>query len=128
MIKTSTSLKQLIQDMAPNDITIIIGTVISEAPFKIETANDDKMVVSENVLTIPPHLSSYTVQADITGGNITGESNTSGAGISSHSHDISSLSFKSTNLVIHNSLKKGDKVYMLVLNNKKSYYILDKVI
>lgn len=97
-LQTATSVKQLIQNMAPQAMDIEKGTVISDNPLLVQLINDEKITLNQNTLCVPEHLGKYTLQID--GSNVT----------------------------IDNSLKKNDLVYLLSFNFGKQYYILDRAV
>lgn len=115
-MEDKTSIRQLIAQIsqgAQQSAEVVQGTVTNASPLKITLLNDAKIVLSSTDLIVPKHLTTYTVFADITGGTVT---NT----VLSHNHN-------NVTLTINNSLKAGDKVHMLVFNNGKKYFVLDKV-
>ncbi|MBQ3565910.1 MAG: hypothetical protein IJA12_01905 [Oscillospiraceae bacterium] len=72
------SLKGMFQKLAQSGTDLIIGTVISENPLRVQALNDDKLIVRP---TVPGRLS---------------------------------------------DLKIGEHVHLLVVNNGKKYYVLDR--
>lgn len=141
-----TSLKQLFQSLIPEGAGVVEGKVTSANPLTVTLANDSKMVLSENSLIVPKHLTDYTTTADISGGSLTGNTTTSGSHThdegtheghtdgdgshthngGKHSHNLSSFSVSGASITIHNSLKQGETVYLLAFNNGKKFYILDR--
>ena len=57
----STSIKELLQGIAGNDIEIIIGLVTSgdTGPLEIEVIGDPKLILNESTVVIPWHLTDY---------------------------------------------------------------------
>ncbi len=118
-----TSLKQLIQGMSPGGPTVLQGTVISASPLKIQMENDEKLVSEAENTIVPWQLTDYetevTVQwetEEVGGGS--GE-----AAYERHKHPIQGRK----KILVHNSLKAGDKVHVLAFNDGKQYYVLDRV-
>ncbi|MFA7636394.1 MAG: DUF2577 family protein [Monoglobales bacterium] len=131
---------------------VVQGEVLSVSPLQIRVANDEKLILGENVLSVPQRLTKYTVTADISmgEGSVTGETQ-SGEGLHSHgpsgehtqyqgsgahshtnegahTHALTSLAATGIKITIDNSLKEGDMVYLLAFNNNKLYHVLDKVV
>lgn len=151
-IQEASSIKQLFQEMIPEAMEILRGFVISTFPLKIQVENDSKLILSENIVCLPHHLSTYTTTVDITleGGSIEsttrsgqgahphGESgehdgHTEGDGTHSHPategahvHDLSTFNIYGATMIVHNELQAGEKVYILSFNHGKKYYILDR--
>jgi len=98
-----TSLKGLFQSLCPQDVTVIIGRVVSDSPLSIQAVNDAKLTLHENLLCLPKHLTDYTVECD-----------------------IEELGLSGGKIKINNALKTGEIVYLLRFNEKKRYYILDR--
>ena len=148
----STSLKQLFQQMIPEAIEILRGTVISASPLKIQVENDEKLVLSQNIVCLPRHLSTYTTTIDIQLGDGSVSSSTGngqgthphgksgehgghteGDGAHSHPetegahiHDLSTFNIYGATMTVYNGLQAGEKVYILSFNHGKKYYILDR--
>jgi len=86
-----TSLKQAFQNIIPQDVTILQGTVISASPLRIQVINDEKLVLSSNLICLPKHLTNYKMTVDISGGSAqasfaSGGSHEHGSG-GGHTHD-----------------------------------------
>jgi len=45
-----TSLKELIQNMIPEGVTIITGRIIGVNPLRVQVVNDQKLILSENTI------------------------------------------------------------------------------
>lgn len=101
--QTPTGLKQLFQSICPEGAGVLEGMVASAAPLKIVLANDAKMVLGENSLIVPRHLTEYQLLVDVPDG---------GTG--------------SKKITVRNSLKPGEAVYLLAFNKGKKYYVLDR--
>ena len=67
-----TSLKGIIQSLHIKDMDIVKGVVISESPLEIRVMGDEKLILTENIICLPRHLTNYKTTADIkaSGGNI----------------------------------------------------------
>jgi len=145
-----TSLKGLIQSLQIKDMDIIQGVVISESPIKIQVIGDEKLILTENIICLPRHLTDYKTTVDImasgdtiggesqtalsgghthTGGEHEGHQNNGGTHIHSggeHSHGIDVFNIKGAKMTVHNALKKSDIVFILSFNRGAKYYILDR--
>lgn len=64
-IKEPTSIKEMFQGMIPDSMGVVRGKVVSAAPLKIQVVNDDKLLLSENLICVPRHLSDYTTTCDL---------------------------------------------------------------
>lgn len=144
-----TGLKELIQSLMPNVPGVVEGKVTGISPLKITLVNDLKMILSENSLVVPRHLTDYTVYADVSKGKGVLSSQTqkdagkhehsggkhdgheSGNGEHTHTggehiHTLSTFELKSGKITVHNALTIGDIVYLLPFNCGKKYYVLDR--
>ncbi|MEG1894648.1 MAG: DUF2577 domain-containing protein [Oscillospiraceae bacterium] len=139
----ATSVKQLFQGMLPTGAEVVQGTVTSASPLKIQITNNEKLILGENILIIPKHLTNYTATIDISLGKGSVLSSTSSKnkqgkhghpadGISDaegeHVHSLSSFRLKGVSMTVYNALKVGEKVHVLAFNNDKKYYVLDRVV
>jgi len=145
-----TSLKGIIQSLQIKDMDIVKGVVISESPLKIQVMGDDKLILTENIICLPKHLTNYKTTVDITasGGNIGSETQTalSGSHIHSgghhsghqggngehthsggeHSHGIDIFNIIGAEMTVYNALKVSDIVFVLSFNRGAKYYVLDR--
>jgi len=147
-----TSLKELLQGIAPEAMTIIQGKVISSSPLEIQALNDDKHIINKNLICLPRHLSTYKTTVDIALGSGTinsvtrsgqgthphGSSGEHGGHVSgdgshshpdsegSHVHNVATFNIAGASMTVYNGLKVGDIVYILSFNHGKKYYILDR--
>jgi hypothetical protein len=136
-----TSIKQLIQGMQVKDLDIVEGEVISAAPLKIKLVNNEKMILDKDIMVIPRHLTDYSASVDITlpaEAILTSVTKTAGDHFHSapggststdgnHTHTLDTFSIQGAQMTVHNSLKKGERVYILSFNRGKQYYIMDRV-
>lgn len=144
------SLKGIFQGMIPADAELMQGTVISTSPLKIQMTNDEKLIINERITVVPRHLSDYVTEATFTvdGGTLTSVTTGSGSHQHSggthgghtggdgshthsggtHSHPLATFTLSHGTLTVYNSLKVGEAVYVLSLNNGKLYYVLDRVV
>ena len=100
-----TSFKQLFQGYIHENSGVFEGTVTRASPLEITLVNDAKMIIDDNSLVLPRHLTDYTTTADITqdgGGQML---------------DVT--------IKIKNALTVGEMVYLLQFNEKQ-YFILDR--
>ena len=151
-LQEPTSLKELIQGMAPEALAVVRGTVISASPLKIQVINDEKLILEKNIICLPRHLSTYQTTIDIVlgkgsinsvtrsgqgihphgssgehGGHVGGDGaheppETEGA----HVHNAATFNIFGATMTVYNGLKVGDLVYILSFNHGKKYYILDR--
>lgn len=105
-MQEATSLRQMFQSMVPDPVAVIQAVVISTNPLMVQAVNDDKLVLGSGLLCVPAHLSDYTVTVDISGGG--------GSAI------------KGAVMTVRQSLRAGDRLYLLSFNHGKKYYILDR--
>ena len=112
-----TSLKQLLQKMTDSGMTVILGKVIQETPLKIQAINDEKLIIGSNSIFLPRHMTDYITMCYI---EDSGKHDQHVSGDGEHSHYAK--------IHIYNALKTGEVVHMLVFNNGKNYYILDRTI
>jgi len=119
-----TSLKQLIQEMTPEAMEIIQGRVVSASPLKIQAINDDKLILTENIICLPRHLSTYKTTVDISLGS--GAINSVTGSDNGHTHSLVTYAITGASMTVYNGLKAGDTVYILSFNHRKKYYILDR--
>ena len=119
-----TSIKSMFQSMIPDFTGVVLGKVISVSPLKIQVVNDDKLILNENLVIVPKHLTDYMTACDITLGNGKLDSKTkkAPAGL----YELESFNIYNATLKIHNALKIEDTVYLLSFNEGKKYYILDR--
>lgn len=146
-----TSLKGLFQGMIPESVNVVMGKVVSASPLKIQVVNDDKLLLSENLICVPRHLSDYTTTCDISlgsgsinsvtqrdgthphgpsgehGGHESGSgSHSHPDGEGAHTHSLSTFNISGATIKVHNALKVGETVYLLSFNEGKKYYVLDR--
>ncbi len=130
-----TSLKQLFQSLIPKGSEIMEGTVIQTGPLKIQMTGDKKHIITESITIVPWHLTDYSTKADLLKADGTLDSQTfqDGAhgghtsGDGTHVNNLNTFDLCRGTLIVHNALKKGEKVHVLSLNNGKRYYVLDRV-
>jgi len=149
-IQEPTSIKEMFQGMMPNPPAVVRGEVISVSPLEIKVANDPKLVLNENVICLPRHLSDYTTTCDVelSDGSIYSHTFQDGqhphgnsgqhsqyAGDGAHSHPgaegahvnwLQDFNIYGAVIKIYNALKVGDIVFMLSYNEGKKYYIIDR--
>lgn len=147
-----TSLKELFQGMVPEAMAVVQGKVISASPLKIQVINDEKLILEQNIICLPRHLSTYKTTVDIVLGDGTINSvtrsgqgthphgssgehggHTGGTGAHAHPdsegahiHNVATFNIFGATMTVYNGLKVGDLVYILSFNHGKKYYILDR--
>jgi hypothetical protein len=121
--------------MIPESMAVVRGKVISAAPLKIQVINDDKLILTENIICLPAHLQEYTTKCDILLSNGTIDSQTYNDGEHSqpdagyggaHVNHLQTFNIWNAVIKVHNALKVGEVVYILSFNQGKKYYILDR--
>ena len=133
-IKEPTSIKEMFQGMIPDSMGVVRGKVVSAAPLKIQVVNDDKLLLSENLICVPRHLSDYTTTCDLMLGKGSLDSQTKNdgehgghvSGTGANQHARATFNIFNATLKVHNALKLGDTVYLLSFNEGKKYYVLDR--
>jgi hypothetical protein len=150
-ISGQTSLKGLFQGMMPDSMGVVQGKVVSASPLKIQVVNDGKLVLAENLVCLPRHLSDYTAACDIRlgEGTIDGQTRNDGfhphgpsgahgghaGGDGSHAHPDSegahvhsqaTFDIYGATIKVYNALTPGETVYLLSFNEGKKYYVLDR--
>lgn len=133
-IKEPTSIKEMLQGMIPDSMGVVRGKVVSASPLKIQVVNDDKLLLSENLICVPRHLSEYTTTCDLMLGKGSLDSQTKNdgehgghvSGTGANQHDLATFNIYNATLKVHNALKLGDMVYLLSFNEGKKYYVLDR--
>lgn len=129
-----TSLKQLFQGMAPETMAVVRGTVLSANPLKIQVINDEKLILEQNIICLPRHLSTYQTTVDISLGrgsinSVTkedGEHAGHAGGNGKHRNTLETFNLSGVSMTVYNGLKPGEVVYILSFNHGKKYYILDR--
>ncbi len=129
MSEKATSIKQLIQQMIPENIGIIEGVVVKTAPLSIQVVNNPKMVVTGSMMIVPRHLTDYKTKMSFDNPGIKNI-------VKPYSlDDVPGSDYKITfqdaavnEVTIYNALKQGEKVHMLRFNGGKLYYVLDRVV
>lgn len=134
----SDSIKGLIQGMTKQTNSILLGVVVDERPLRIKVVNDEKLLLNQNTLIVPKHLTEYTTNVSMSVYNGSLESVTkndeghqhSDSGHShiggSHSHLLDTFNLTKGSITVHNSLKINETVFLLPINERKKYYILDR--
>ena len=133
-IKEPTSIKEMFQGMIPDSMGVVRGKVVSAAPLKIQVVNDDKLLLSENLICVPRHLSDYTTTCDLMlgKGSLNSQTKNDGehgghvSGTGANQHVLATFNIYNATLKVHNALKLGDMVYLLSFNEGKKYYVLDR--
>lgn len=134
-MEDQTSIKQMMQKMAPDGAGIVEGTVTNASPLEITLTNDAKMILSANSLIIPEHLTDHEIEADImmdegvlyAPTETDGEHEHPGIGKSGkHVHELKGFQLTGGKIILHTGLKAGEIVYLLSYNNGKKYYVLDR--
>ncbi len=147
----SNSLKGLLQGVAKsNNSGVLQGVVLSASPLKIKVVNDDKLILNNNVLIVPWHLTDYTTTATFSlddgaidsvtiqdgnhnhnlgvhGGHTSGDGSHEHTG-GYHTHALNTFKLNKGTMTVFNALKVDETVFLLSLDEGKKYYILDRVV
>ena len=86
-----------------------MGTVTKEDPIEVTAAGDEKLIISEEILVIPEHLTDHTIETTTT--------TTNGWGVELGKKKV----------IVHGKLKKNDEVALLALAHGKHYFVLDRM-
>lgn len=127
------SLREAIKEMGERNAELIQGIVISEKPLKIQAVNDSKLIITDVSAIIPWHLTDYetTVDLEETENSPIIHAATSkdvvSKVVSLHAHENEKFKIYKLKIKVYNSLKNGDKVHILAVQNGKKYFILDRV-
>lgn len=116
-----TSIKGLFQSMIPKGDELMEGVVIQTDPLKIKMTGDDKLIISDRITIVPWHLTDYKTRATYKKEDGTLDSR------SSDGAKLETYNLEKGVIVVHNALRKGDKLHILALNHGKLYYVLDRV-
>ncbi|MDR1754398.1 MAG: DUF2577 domain-containing protein [Eubacterium sp.] len=90
-IQQPTSIKETFQNMIPKSMAVIRGRVISASPLKIQALNDEKLIIRENIMCLPKHLTNYTTKCDIMLDDGEIDSETQSGGMHRHSKSSSGI-------------------------------------
>lgn len=118
----NTSLKQMLQSIYPNAPCVIEGIVSRAKPLQITLANDMKMTLGINSLVIPKNLTDHTITIAIEKGMLNSVTDLDGE----HSHRLDTFNLSGATMSVKNALQEGEIVYLLLFNNGKKYYVLDR--
>ena len=105
-----------------NPMNLVFGEVISESPLKIKL--EARLTLLEQQLIVPLSLTDFKVKMTV---NHKTENKGGGSGDSayeSHSHDYKGKK----EFLVHNALKKADKVMLLKMQGGQKYLVLDRVV
>lgn len=75
------SIKGLFQGLVPDPGGVVRGVVKSVSPLTIQVEGDEKLLLDSSTLIVPRHLTNYSVTVGISGGAVSGSTDSS-----SHSH------------------------------------------
>ena len=113
LIETIKKAAQQANDAA-KPVAVMFGVIQDESPLKINV--EQKMLLGKEQLILSRNVTDYETQ-------ITLESWATGS-TEGHSHSISGKK----KIVVHNALKKGEKVVLLRLSGGQQYIVLDRVV
>lgn len=118
---SETSLKQAIQGLSHSSLDIIQGVVIAINPIQIKAVKDEKLIIKQDILIVPKHLTDQEFEFSISKGD-------SGSvdGPTEKGDNLQDLSMTGK-IKLNNALKEGDTVHLLEIGKGKRYVILDRV-
>lgn len=105
-----------------NPMNLVFGEVISESPLKIKL--EARLTLLEQQLIIPLSLTDFKVKMTV---NHKTENQGGGSGDSAYESHAHAYKGKKEFLV-HNALKKADKVMLLKMQGGQKYLVLDRVV
>lgn len=133
----------MFERLAPEQIRLLLGKVTQADPLKIQTLNDEMLVIPKNRLVIPEWLTCHKykayIQTDpyIASGEPSNEEShdkeiDTGAFICDvacpvAAHPCTSHQYKAEWIIIKNCLEVDDVVVLLSFDKGKRYYILDRI-
>lgn len=142
-LQNSTSLKGILQMLAPEQISMLLGKVASADPLKVQTLNDDKLVIPKNLLVVPEWLTCHKYRAYIQTDAYEASSEpsndeahdkkidtppfTCNVACPHAAHPCAAHQYKSEWIIIQNHLEVDDIVILLSFGGGKKYYILDRL-
>ena len=97
------------------------GTVISTSPLKIKVTN--QLVLPASLLVVPQHLTDYNMDVTVSWVTEAKSGGSLDAAYEAHAHEIEGRK----SVLIHASLKEGDKVALIRKQGGQTYYILDRI-
>lgn len=100
----------------PSDF--LYGTVVGVNPIKISV--NQKLVLSSEFLILTGGVKDYSVEASV---EWTTEENEGSDAVESHVHNVTGTK----KIMIHNGLKVGEKVILLMQAGGQMYIVLDRV-
>ena len=104
-----TSLRELMRTaVGIRTASVITGKVTDTDPIEISVDNDPNLVLDEDNVFIPKHLTDYSVSIHISG-------------------SIDGHSIGTRTCTVKNGLEEGDRVYLLSYDEGALYFVLDKV-
>ena len=97
------SLKGMLQKIndSNKEVYVTLAKVISKNPATFQLENDEKMKLSERVVSIPDSFKNRVITVNVNG--------------------------ERAEITIENELKVGDTVHLLAYNYGKKYYVLGRV-
>ncbi len=143
------SLKGLFQGLSTKDCELLVGTILSVSPIRLQIENDEKLIVGPASVIVPKHLTDYEINMTIQlaggtinsvtegdgnhshsggshGGHISGSGTHTHSGDGTHPHHLVTFTLDGGTILLRDGLKIGDRVHVLALNGGKLYYILDR--
>ena len=78
------SIKGLFQGLVPDPGGVVQGVVKSVSPLTIQVEGDEKLLLNSSHLIVPRHLTDYSVTVSLSGGSVSGSTDSK-----SHTHSVS---------------------------------------
>lgn len=101
-----------------NPIEVMEGQVVSAPPeLKIKIKNNNKMILSKQILVVPESLTDHIKVADI---NCSSVSTSQGS--------FSNFSALNAGITFKNALKVDDKVMLLSFGGGQRYFVIDRIV
>lgn len=101
---------------------VLTGVVTKAKPLLIKIS--PKITLSDDFLVLCRNVTDYKVELSVDWATENKGGGAGEAAFSSHSHDIKGKK----EATVHNALKKGDKVLLVMANGGQVYYVIDKVV
>lgn len=102
--------------------SVLFGLVLSNSPLEIQV--EQKLVLTKEFLILTKNVTDYDIDISVDWKTENKELNLEDINIdTSHNHSI----VGTKKIIIHNALKKGDKVILLQQQGGQKFIVLDKI-
>lgn len=102
---TDDSIKGLFQGLIPSQLSIISARVTSANPIKCVSCNNEKLQISSGSMIVPSHMKKHTEYMTFT---------------------IGGKKYSNVPVIVDNSLSVGDIIFLLYLEQKSKFFVLDR--